>query len=587
MSEHDEVGTRLAAALHAEADRTTPEPGLQLILSRTRPAPARSAVRRWWPAVVGAVAAAALIAVALTSTGGSGSPPQLPVADQPMRPVAVYVLHFEAGAAWDDARLFSDEVEAHDTGDPGVDAVNALMTTIPSDPDYTNTWASLGPNDEDSLELVAPVSVRSVVEADGVVYVDFTGPVDNPWQGDVDWAVNPDFFTQQLVWTVQDALHTQAPLLVTIDGKRVDGLLTAPVHNPIARDPSILAPVQIESPAQGETVASPVTVSGLSATFEGNVVWRVKHDGKVVARGNVQSQGANGVFGPFEFTVGLAPGDYTVEAYEESAENGDIINLDSKDFIVEPGRTTSTVAPGDKVQLAVYYVSPAGELVSGGFTVTSTGDLGRDAVQALLTGRQDGFGNAWSGLLNQPEQVAKLRSVTHQDGQVTVDFDRNLTGSASLEQEASFGELTVQQLVHTVQSALRTADPVLITVDGEPADTAFGVPLDGPVAADWSVVSGIRPQTPAQGATVSSPVEVTGESTTFEGNIVWQVERDGGVVDHGVTMGGANGEYAPYSFAVDLAPGDYMLKLWEGNPAGGREGLAPELSVVYVDFTVE
>ena len=63
MTDHDDTGTRLAAALQDEAERVRPEPALQSILARTRSVPRRS--RRWWPAVAGAVSAGALIAVAL------------------------------------------------------------------------------------------------------------------------------------------------------------------------------------------------------------------------------------------------------------------------------------------------------------------------------------------------------------------------------------------------------------------------------------------------------------------------------------------------------------------------------------------
>ncbi len=336
MSEHDEVGTRLAEALHAEAERTTPEPGLQRILARTRRAPAW---RRWLPLAIG-VAAASVVAAALVvfglPAGSEGPLRQPPVAGGGSeREVMVYMLGSEPGYGWDDGRLFPVEVTSPATENPGMDAVNALMSTVPRDPDYLNTWSSLRSASESSLHLIAPVSVTSVFAADGAIHVDFNGPVDNPWQELVSWAQDPALFAQQLVWTVQDAMDSRAPVLATIDGERAKRLLTAEVNTPLSRDPSVLAPVQIESPTQGESVSSPVTVSGQSATFEGNVVWRVKQDGEVVDHGFVQSEGANGVFGPFEFAVDLPPGDYTVEAYEESPENGDIINLDSKSFTVE------------------------------------------------------------------------------------------------------------------------------------------------------------------------------------------------------------------------------------------------------------
>lgn len=331
MNEHDEVGTRLASALHAEAETVRPEPALQSILARTRSAPARSRRLGWWPALAGAVAAGALVAVALVVFGGSPTSEPGPVASQ--RETTVYMLGFEPG---DDARLFPEEVVAPNTGDPGVDAVNALLTHQPDDPDYTNVWANL--NGDADPPTTAPIAVTSVIEADGAVYVDFSGPIDYPWGTGtiIDWLVfDSKLFTQQLVYTVQTTLDTADPLVITRDGTRVESVLAEPVSGISQPDPYALAPVQIESPAQGETVSSPVTVSGQSATFEGNVVWRVKQDGDVVEHGFTTSQGASGVFGPFEFSVDLPPGDYTVEAYEESAENGEIINLDSKDFTVE------------------------------------------------------------------------------------------------------------------------------------------------------------------------------------------------------------------------------------------------------------
>ncbi len=337
MTEHDDAGTRLAAALFAEAETVRPEPALHSILARTRSAPVRRRSTVWWPSLVGAVAAGALVALAIVVFGGERTTePPVAGGDAAEREVTVYYLaNGDPIQDYDSARLFPQTVTTQDTGDPGLDAVNALLDSVPLDPDYSNSWSSLSEVSDSVLHLIAPVVARSVTEESGDITVDFSGPVDNPWDATIDWSVDPAFFSQQLVWTVQDALDTAGLVVVTMNGEPVQRVLTARVDNPMQRDPDLLAPVQIQSPAQGETVSSPVTVSGQSATFEGNVVWRVKQDGKVVDHGFVQSQGANGVFGPFQFPVDLPPGDYTVEAYEESAENGDIINLDSKDFTVE------------------------------------------------------------------------------------------------------------------------------------------------------------------------------------------------------------------------------------------------------------
>jgi Immunoglobulin-like domain of bacterial spore germination/Sporulation and spore germination len=246
------------------------------------------------------------------------------------------------------------------------------------------------------------------------------------------------------------------------------------------------------------------------------------------------------------------------------------------------------VRQGCPVDLAVWFqtggVQP--QLLSGAFTVRSEGNVGVDAVQALLTERPARMINPWAGVMDQPQPVAQVNDVTHDGGVVMVDFDGPLDQFASLG-GPRFGEPTVQQLVLTVQSALRTDDPVLITVNDQPVDEAFGYPLSGPVEGDWSLVLGIRPESPEQGSTVANPVTVTGQSSTLEATIQWSVERDGRVVDENFDTGGGLGEYFPYRFRLNLPPGDYTLKLWEENLASGAEAWTAELAVVYIDFTVE
>jgi Immunoglobulin-like domain of bacterial spore germination/Sporulation and spore germination len=254
----------------------------------------------------------------------------------------------------------------------------------------------------------------------------------------------------------------------------------------------------------------------------------------------------------------------------------------------QPPPCAVEVREGCPVDLAVWFQTPGGnELISGGFTVSSVGNVGIDAVQTLLTEQPPRFSNPWPGLADVP--VAQVNSVRHDDGVVTVDFDRQLQASASMEGANSpLGELTVQQLVLTVQSALRTDDPVLITVNGEEADEAFGYPLDGPEPADWSLVSGIRPDRPTQQSVVESPVTVSGTSTTNEGTITWSITRSGDRLRQDfVTDGGSSGTYAPFEFDIDVPPGDYTLKLWEASTASGAEAWTEEIGVVYIDFTVE
>jgi hypothetical protein len=250
------------------------------------------------------------------------------------------------------------------------------------------------------------------------------------------------------------------------------------------------------------------------------------------------------------------------------------------------------VREGCPVDLAVYFSRSSGnELVSAGVTVTSSGNVGLDAVQALLNAKsRGGFANFWHGYATTQERpIAQVNDVTRAGGVITTDFDRPLTtGLANFEGDGTgFGRIPLQQLVLTVQSALRTDDPVLITVNGEPADEAFGERLTGPVEGEPERVSFIRPESPTQGEVVSSPVTITGESSTNEGNVRWSVTQAGEIVKQRFTTGGGNDGYAPYSFEVTLDPGQYTLKLWEPTAASGAEAWTDEYYVAYIDFTVE
>jgi hypothetical protein len=256
----------------------------------------------------------------------------------------------------------------------------------------------------------------------------------------------------------------------------------------------------------------------------------------------------------------------------------------SKPTVVQ-GRT---LRGGDQVEVAVWFQNHAGQLISGNLTTTSAGNVGVDAVQQLLQEHPDNLINPWTHLVGEPRPIAAVNDVSHEDGVVTVDFDRPLSASASVESPSSpTSILAIQQLVLTVQSALRTDDPVRITTQGEPAPEAFEVTLSGPVPADWSLLSGIRPTSPTQGQTVTSPVKITGQSSTNEGNVLWEISRDDRVVKNGNLTGGANGFYEPYTIKTALEPGDYTVKLWEPNAASGPEAWTDEMFVVFIDFTVE
>lgn len=99
-------------------------------------------------------------------------------------------------------------------------------------------------------------------------------------------------------------------------------------------EPEMQPSILIDSPADGATVPSPVLVSGTSDTFEANVVWEVLQDDEVIEQGDTMG-GSYGKRRPFRFDVQLAPGEYTIRAYELSAEDGSLVVEDTTAITVE------------------------------------------------------------------------------------------------------------------------------------------------------------------------------------------------------------------------------------------------------------
>jgi hypothetical protein len=132
---------------------------------------------------------------------------------------------------------------------------------------------------------------------------------------------------QELVYTVTAADPTIHAVTVLYPGGR----------SIAARMPGldVLASVWVLSPAEGASVASPVTIGGTASVFEATVTWEVdRPDGTVVAQGNAMAAlGAPGR-GPWSVQVPLAPGQYVVKAYAISAKDGSTTWPDTKTFTV-------------------------------------------------------------------------------------------------------------------------------------------------------------------------------------------------------------------------------------------------------------
>jgi len=64
-------------------------------------------------------------------------------------------------------------------------------------------------------------------------------------------------------------------------------------------------------------------------------------------------------------------------------------------------------------------------------------------------------------------------------------------------------------------------------------------------------------------------VRVSGEAAAFEATLLWEVRRDGTVVQSGATSTAEGQRFAPYAFSLDLPPGDYEIRVAEDDPSDG------------------
>ena len=234
-----------------------------------------------------------------------------------------------------------------------------------------------------------------------------------------------------------------------------------------------------------------------------------------------------------------------------------------------PSPTAPPTSSAAERALPVYYVveTAAGPRLAREFHRVAGDDAGSDAIREMLaapTGIDPDYRTPW------PPGTALRSPVRAADGVITVD----LTGVTPGAQVGSAGAVAaVQQLVYTVQGALQSTDPVEILLDGQAGGELFGaVSIAEPVArADqYATRSLVQIDVPAHGAVVGAPVEVRGEAAVFEATLLWDVLRDGEVLRSGVTSTAEGQRFAPFSFTLDLPPGDYVVRIAEDDPSGGE-----------------
>lgn len=232
----------------------------------------------------------------------------------------------------------------------------------------------------------------------------------------------------------------------------------------------------------------------------------------------------------------------------------------------ESGPPSSPPASGS-VALPVYYLAstPAGIRLQREFHGVPSTDVASDAVREMLaapTGIDPDYHSHW------PPGTQLHSPVRTENDTIVVDVA--LPQDAQV--DAEFAQLSVQQLVFTVQAALQSTDPVRILVDGAPVDQLWGVATAEPVVRgdEYALRSLVQIDGPAHGAVVGPNVEVMGEAAVFEATVGWQVLRSGAVLKSGFTSTTEGQRFAPFAFTVPLAPGEYVIRVLEDDPSDGE-----------------
>jgi hypothetical protein len=143
---------------------------------------------------------------------------------------------------------------------------------------------------------------------------------------------------QQLIYSAQAGLGKgRLPVQLLLDGKHTDAVLGVPASEPLAAasPDKVLAPVQIDDPAENAQVSGTFTVTGRAATFEANVVWELKQGSTVVKDGFTTATECC-TLSPYSFEVTAPAGIYTLVVHDsdESGE-GRPVNQDTRTITVQ------------------------------------------------------------------------------------------------------------------------------------------------------------------------------------------------------------------------------------------------------------
>ena len=225
---------------------------------------------------------------------------------------------------------------------------------------------------------------------------------------------------------------------------------------------------------------------------------------------------------------------------------------------------SSSSAPGNPVQVPAFYVGEAAAGPRLFRELHSVNAQDRDTVQVAV---DEALTRPPNDPDYQPSALAGATAkVSTEDGLITVDLSDVPSGSSD------GGEIALQALVWTADTASGTDAPVQFLRDGDVVEDLLGVDTSRPLAraSSDSVLSPVTILTPGDDARLPTRFDVTGEAATFEGNVVWELKRGATVVRSGYTTTQEAGVQSPYAFQVSATPGDYLLVVHDTDESDGE-----------------
>jgi spore germination protein GerM len=342
----DDAAQRLREVLAHEARAVTPSPDGLAEIRRKIAARRATHRQRLRPVLVSLGAAAATAAIAIVAivvvpshNRGNGTPPtgttgpaspttpapsSPPASIVPSSPAATHpVTIYYVGKLKDPQQLLYREtvMRPPPAGNAFIgDAVTAMLSTAPDDPDYTSYWPG------------GTTLLGATIHNETTAVIDLSAEAAN---GPAEYA---DISLQQLLYTIKAAWPQIDAVELHIAGKTVDNLWGTPITQPVqAKQPfEVFAHVWILYPKDHATVPSVVTFGGDADTFEATVNWDIRTGAdQIVAHGSTLATAGNGQQGTWSVTKTLQPGTYTIHAYEISAKDGSITYDDDKVVTVQ------------------------------------------------------------------------------------------------------------------------------------------------------------------------------------------------------------------------------------------------------------